>query len=138
LIKTTEAPHYRRFIIQHRREIETSEPSGPVSRSGHYSHLGLNDGKGIMFVGHTGLIHPSGFMPIVCGIFPLASVVEVYQKSTIFRSLRNADQFEGRCGYCEFRHLCGGSRARAYAVTGNPLAQEPDCTYVPRRASRQA
>ena len=82
-----------------------------------------------MFVGHTGIIHPSGFLPIVCGIFPLKRVVNVYQNSPVFRALREPDSLEGKCQVCEFRHICGGSRARAYAVTGNLLAQEPDCVY---------
>ncbi len=93
--------------------------------------MGVNHGKGLMFVSHTGIIHPSGFMPIICGVFPLQHVVQVYHDSPIFRGLRDADRLEGKCRQCEFRHLCGGSRARAYAVTGNPFAQEPDCAYVP-------
>jgi radical SAM protein len=127
-IKTTEAPHYRRFVIQH----QVLSPDGNVDGTpAGYVSRGLNDGNGVMFVSHAGLIHPSGFLPIVCGVFPHQSVVRVYQDSPVFRILRDAHHLEGKCGYCEFRHLCGGSRARAYAVTGNPLAQEPDCAYIP-------
>lgn len=127
-IKTTEAPHYRRYVIQHQHHAASgggrSAPTG-------YVPMGVNDGKGVMFVSHVGLIHPSGFMPIVCGMFPLDHVVHVYQQSPVFRKLRDSGNLEGKCHVCEFRNLCGGSRARAYAVTGNPLAQEPDCSYLP-------
>ena len=84
-----------------------------------------------MFVSHTGEMYPSGFLPVCCGQFPHDSVVRVYQESALFRALRDADGFGGKCGACEYRHLCGGSRARSYALTGDPLAAEPDCAYVP-------
>ena len=125
-IKTTEAPHYRRYVVHQsgkRSRGTAAQPRG--------LRLGVNDGKGVMFVGHTGLIHPSGFLPINCGNFPRDHVVTVYQQSPVFRALREPDSLEGKCRICEFRQLCGGSRARAYAVTGNPFAQEPDCIYQP-------
>lgn len=129
LIKTTEAPHYRRFVQQ---QLKASKAQPGQSRQpGRGVPTGLNDGKGVMFVSHTGMIHPSGFMPIVCGVFPFEHVVRVYQESPIFRGLRDAERLEGKCGACEYRNLCGGSRARAYATTGNPFAEEPTCVYVP-------
>jgi radical SAM protein len=129
-IKTTEAPHYRRYVIQHQvSKSERATQGGPPS---YYAPLATNDGKGIMFVSHSGLVHPSGFLPIVCGVFPLENVVQVYQESPIFRALRDPGRLEGKCGDCEFRHICGGSRARAYAVTDNLFAQDPNCAYVPR------
>lgn len=129
VIKTTEAPHYRRYVIQH-RDATAGSGRGSAPPLG-FAPAGVNDGKGVMFVSHTGLIHPSGFLPVVCGVFPAQHVVQVYQKSPIFRALRNANRLEGKCHMCEFRQICGGSRARAYAVTGNLLAQEPDCAYLP-------
>lgn len=125
-IKTTAAPHYRRYRIQHRASRPTDEAQRP------YVSLNVNDGNGVMFVSHVGAIQPSGFMPIVCGVFPTNHVVRVYQNSPIFRGLRDPDRLEGKCKVCEFRSICGGSRARAYAVTGNPFAEEPDCSYRPR------
>jgi AdoMet-dependent heme synthase len=129
-IKTTAAPHYRRYVLQHRH---SGSDSGSGMHNLAHGHMpsGINDGQGVMFIGHTGLIHPSGFMPIVCGLFPLDHVVHVYQRSPIFRGLRDPNKLEGKCHVCEFRKVCGGSRARAYAVTGNPFAPEPDCNYVP-------
>jgi len=124
-IKTTEAPHYRRFVIQQRQEqIQTAPPM-----RGRF--VGTNDGKGVMFVSHIGEIFPSGFLPVECGRFPKDSVVEVYQRSSLFTALREPDRLGGKCGVCDYRSLCGGSRARSYALSGDPLAAEPDCTYVP-------
>jgi radical SAM protein len=132
-IKTTEAPHYRRFVLQ-----KGGDPlAGPQGREdgqvrrGHRAPLGVGDGKGVMFVGHNGEIFPAGFLPLECGRFPQASVVDVYQNHPTFRALRNPDLFRGKCGICEYRQVCGGSRARAYGVTGDPLETEPDCVYVP-------
>jgi radical SAM protein len=131
-IKTTEAPHYRRFVVQQRKSASgaTTIPGTAPDVRGRF--LGVNDGKGIMFISHTGLIHPSGFLPIVCGMFPFNDPVVVYQDSPLFRRLRDADRLQGECGVCEFRKICGGSRARAFAVTGDPFASEPDCVYTPR------
>ena len=129
-IKTTEAMHYRRYVMQHKNE-HTVDFSKMSARYAQPVPLGINDGKGVMFISHTGFVHPSGFMPIVCGVFPFQSVVNVYQRSPLFRSLRDTDRLEGKCGVCEYRNICGGSRARAYALSGNPFAQEPDCTYTP-------
>jgi radical SAM protein len=129
-IKTTEAPHYRRFVLQRRKDDPGSTARYSV-RAPRGRVLGVNDGRGIMFLSHTGRIYPSGFLPIDCGTFPDDDPVEVYQHSPTFRRLRDADRFVGKCGVCEYRHLCGGSRARAFAVTGDPFASEPDCVYLP-------
>jgi len=132
-VKTTEAPHYRRFVLE-----QGGDPlAGPQGKSGaahrgHRAPLGVGDGKGIMFVGHDGEILPAGFLPLACGRFPEDSVVDAYQNHPTFRALRNPDGFGGICGICEYRYVCGGSRARAYAVTGDSLAAEPDCRYTPR------
>ena len=134
-IKTTEAPHYRRFLLQKLRQPGARVAQRLVDRPfARLSALGINDGKGIMFVSHLGLIYPSGFMPVCCGIFPRDHVVRVYQEAPLFRALRDANLLEGKCGVCEYRQVCGGSRARAFAVTGNPHAAEPDCSYIPPAA----
>jgi radical SAM protein len=134
-VKTTEAMHYRRFLLQKRAEARRAgEPVLEPPRTPHVPRRGfhgVNDGRGILFVSHAGLIYPSGFLPIVCGMFPLEHIVRVYQDSPVFRRLRDEDSFEGKCGVCEYRHICGGSRARAFAATGNPYTSEPDCTYLP-------
>jgi radical SAM protein len=132
-IKTTEAPQYRRFVIKNQMPKKNQHgDKSPLT----YMPLGVNDGKGVMFVSHVGMIHPSGFMPILCGMYPQEHVVTVYQDSPVFRGLRDAERLEGKCEVCEFRSICGGSRARAYAVTDNPFAQEPDCSYIPEAVTR--
>jgi radical SAM protein len=138
-VKTTEAPHYRRFVLE-RGGDPLAGPGGSgdgAARRGHRAPLGVGDGKGIMFVSHTGEIYPAGFLPLGCGQFPQDSVVDVYQNHPVFLALRDPDRFKGRCGICEYRQICGGSRARAYAVTGDYLETEPDCVFVPRAERKQ-
>ncbi|NUQ61854.1 MAG: TIGR04053 family radical SAM/SPASM domain-containing protein [Pirellulales bacterium] len=132
-IKTTEAPHYRRFVLA-RRGNPRHKPDELDQTQNQRAPLGINDGKGVMFIDHRGAIYPSGFLPLRCGRFPRDSVIDVYQNSPIFRQLRDANQLKGKCGRCGFRHACGGSRARTYAVTGDALAPEPDCVYIPDAA----
>ncbi|MDD3470961.1 MAG: TIGR04053 family radical SAM/SPASM domain-containing protein [Thermoguttaceae bacterium] len=134
-IKTCEAPHYRRWVLQHgdhplhvRRNVSDA---ATVRRPMHRAPLGVGDGKGIMFVSHRGEICPAGFLPIVCGRFPADSVVDIYRNHPVFQAIRSPDQFHGNCGRCEYRYVCGGSRSRAFAVTGDYMASEPDCIYVP-------
>ncbi len=130
-IKTTEAPHFRRYVAQRQKSLRQTNGPPPFSAKGYVS-MGVNDGKGVMFIGHTGVISPSGFLPLKCGQFPQDNLVRVYQESTIFRDLRNPDLLQGKCGKCEFRHICGGSRARAFAMTGNLFSEEPCCSYIPK------
>ena len=128
-IKTTEAPHYRRFVLQQAKGAAAKLIASAPGMGG------TNDGKGICFVSHIGEIYPSGFLPIACGQVPLDSIVRVYQDAALFRALRDGERLGGKCGRCEFRNLCGGSRARAFAVSGDPLGEEPDCAYVPPSAA---
>ena len=93
--------------------------------------LGINDGKGFVFVSHIGDIQPSGFLPITAGNVREDELLDVYRSAPLFRELRDADLLKGKCARCEFRAVCGGSRARAYAMTGDYLAEEPLCTYQP-------
>ena len=93
---------------------------------------GLNDGKGFVFVSHTGEVFPSGFLPFSGGSVRSESLSRIYRESPVFQQLRDPDQLGGKCGACEYRHICGGSRARAFALTGDPLAEEPCCVYTPK------
>ena len=132
-VKTTEAPHYRRYVLQHGGN-PLAESGGRNKGQGagelrHRAPLGVTDGRGIMFVSHNGEIFPAGFLPVICGKFPDVSPVDVYRNHPVFRALQNPDNYHGICGICEYRHVCGGSRARAYAVTGDYLGPEPDCRY---------
>ena len=130
-IKTTEAHHYRRIGVQrlHHRMDEAAIMNIPFSRS-----FGIRDGNGIVFVSHLGEVYPSGFLPIAAGNVREERLVDIYRNSELFKSLRDPDQMTGKCGDCAFRIVCGGSRARAYAVTGDPLAADPLCPYQPRES----
>ena len=129
-VATTEAPSYRRVALEKMRgEGLTGEQ---IKRSGAYRGFGIRDGHGIMFVSNTGDICPAGFLPMVVGNVRNDRVTDIYRNSAAFRSLHDPTQFEGRCGYCEYHALCGGSRARAYGATGNPLAEDPFCAYQPQ------
>ena len=92
----------------------------------------VNDGKGFMFISHVGNVYPSGFLPIHAGNIRETPLADIYRNAPIFKALRDTSRLEGKCGACEFKEICGGSRARAYALTGDPLAQEPCCIYQPR------
>lgn len=116
-IKTTEAPHYRRYLVQ-------NSPSEPHCASG------IGDGKGFVFISHTGNVYPSGFLPLRVGNVRTGRLIDIYRDDPFMRRLRDPDSFEGKCGVCEFRRLCGGSRARAFTMTGNAFASEPTCAYV--------
>ncbi len=131
-VKTTEAPHYRRWVLQHGGDplAAPEGKGGPPRDRGHRAPLGVWDGKGVMFVSHTGEIYPAGFLPLLCGKFPDDSVVDVYQNHPTFVALRKPDEFKGKCGICEYRNVCGGSRARAYAVTGGAVELEPECVDI--------
>ena len=130
-VKTTETPHYRRYVMQQSGNPLAGPQGGNARDAGHRAPLGVRDGKGIMFVGYNGEIYPAGFLPVRCGQFPEDSVIDTYRDHPTFRALRNPDEFNGKCRHCEFRQICGGSRSRAYAVTGDMLADEPDCTFIP-------
>ena len=81
-----------------------------------YKGFQIRDGHGIVFVSNLGDIYPSGFLPLRCGNVRTGSLVDVYRNSDVFRALHSPDQFHGKCGACEYSHICGGSRARAYAL----------------------
>lgn len=131
-IRTTEAPHYGRFVLESRaRRVRSPENLGIHGEPEPEASPPVNDGNGVLFVGHTGLIYPGIFFPVPCGLFPDDNVVSVYQNSPVFLALRDVDRLRGKCGVCPYRRICGGSRARAFAVTGDPYAEEPDCVYRP-------
>ena len=132
-VTTTEAPHFRRVAM----ERGGRQAGGPGERHRAIGHSsGIRDGNGIMFISHTGLVCPSGFLPLSAGNVRTADLVELYRGSDLFRALRRAEGFGGRCGRCEYRDACGGSRARAWAATGDPLAEDPLCRYEPAAAPR--
>jgi MoaA/NifB/PqqE/SkfB family radical SAM enzyme len=131
-IKTTEAPHYRR--IQLAAEQAGSAPGASPGRRQLRAPRAVNDGNGFVFVDHVGNVCPSGFLPMPRGNARVGRLVEVYRQDPVFRSLRDPDALGGRCGRCELRSVCGGSRSRAFAVTGDAFAEDPLCVYEPPAA----
>jgi len=129
MVKTTEAPSYRRIAIELMRAA--GKPTPEMKMSSVYKGFQIRDGHGIVFVSNLGEIYPSGFLPLHCGNVRTQSLVDVYRNSEIFRGLHSPDQFHGKCGACEYSHICGGSRARAFAYTGDALGTDPFCPYEP-------
>ena len=117
-------PLYRELRARLREQM--GEPTSPVLAP----TAATRDGKGIVFVAHDGRVYPAGFMPLSLGSVRDKGVLEIYRDDPVLNAIRNAE-FPGRCGRCEYADECGGSRARAYAATGNPLADDPACSYVP-------
>jgi radical SAM protein len=133
-ITAVEAGLYRRIVLQRLAAEEQSSPLAVFerSRSGNGRFLPqMNSGSGFVFVSHLGEIFPSGFLPISAGNVQRDSLVDVYRNHPIFTDLRNPELLKGRCGQCEFRTVCGGSRSRAFAVTGDYLESDPACVYQP-------
>lgn len=133
-ITAVEAGFYRRVVLQRLAARECSSPMEiySQSRTGRGRFLPqMNSGSGFVFISHLGDIFPSGFLPISAGSVRRASLVETYRNHPLFQDLRNPDLLKGRCGVCEFRSICGGSRARAFAVTGDYLENDPACAYEP-------
>jgi radical SAM protein with 4Fe4S-binding SPASM domain len=178
VIKVTEAPHYRRHVLEQRAKLrargEASEAAsqhpharlaqlgghGPGSPAGRPPHTlssgsaipaqlsrelstadsfgakakGINSGKGFCFVSHVGDVYPSGFFPQAVGNVKSQALAELYRESPLMRELRDPSRLKGRCGRCEYADVCGGSRARALALFGDHLAEDPACSYDPPRA----
>lgn len=126
-IKSTEAQHYRRFLLQRRTEEKRKDKTSPLptmlgTRTPDgigRAPRGINDGKGFVFISHLGEVFPSGFLPVSAGNVRKQSLTELYRHSPLFVSLRDSANLKGKCGVCEFREVCGGSRARAHATTGD-------------------
>jgi radical SAM protein len=130
-IKSTEAPHYRRFLLQKLKSQWSSDGEEPKRPP--YTSMNVNDGRGFVFISHTGEVCPSGFLPLSVGNIRHRPLSELYRQTQLMKDLRNSDLLGGKCGFCEFRKVCGGSRARSWALTGDPLAAEPDCVYEPAK-----
>jgi len=128
-IATTEATHYRRVATREMASEGMDEQAieaTPVGRG-----FGIRDGNGILFISHEGAVNPSGFLPVHIGNVRTDHLVNLYREHPVFSSLRDVSAYKGRCGRCEFVNTCGGSRARAFAWTGDYLESDPLCPFVP-------
>ncbi|MER5883539.1 TIGR04053 family radical SAM/SPASM domain-containing protein [Streptomyces sp. NPDC001941] len=148
--KTTEGHHFRRVVLQRTiLERHGERPGlGPLharlsaraaelglyegeTRSARRPPMDVSSGRGFVFVSHTGEVHPSGFLPVSAGNVRHHPLTDVYRGSALFTTLREPGLLRGKCGRCEFRAVCGGSRSRAYGATGDFLAADPWCSYEP-------
>jgi radical SAM protein with 4Fe4S-binding SPASM domain len=144
-VRTAEGPSFRRVRIQ--RQNDSDPPSGEFYRmlsdrlcalegksktAPSFKLAQTGDGRGIMFVGHTGEVYPSGFLPVDCGIVPIQNLRTIYRTNSMFTALRDPSNLKGRCGRCEFKSICGGSRSRAYAELNDPFEEDPICSYEPK------
>lgn len=146
-VRTVESPIFRRIVLQKQRgmryrggelyatlkndTIRTMRLPGKKSLS---YFVGSRDGSGIIFVSHDGYVSPSGFLPLNMENIKDRSIADIYSSNPVLKAIRNASKYRGKCGYCEFNRICGGSRARAYYNTGDLLESDPSCTYQPKRA----
>jgi radical SAM protein len=132
-IKTTEAPHYQRLVWQrdHERAGAGLAPVAVQRRRQLRAPRSVGDGNGFVFVDHVGNICPSGFLPVPRGNVKDGRLAEVYRSDDVFQRLRNPNALHGKCGRCEFRAVCGGSRSRAFAATGALMASDGLCAYDP-------
>jgi radical SAM protein with 4Fe4S-binding SPASM domain len=128
-IKTSEGQHYQRFLLQKRARESRGRMSEEEPTSS--SPGGLNESGTLIFVNYAGEVYPSRFLPLSCGNIKTEPLSRVFCDSSLFISLRDISRLKGKCGRCPFATICGGSRARAYALTGDVFAQEPGCAYQP-------
>jgi radical SAM protein with 4Fe4S-binding SPASM domain len=130
---------YRRVAIE-RKRAESQEGEAVTFQGAGFQYAdglnrptkGVNDGNGFLFISHIGDIEPSGFLPIPAGNVRRDDIVHVYRSYPLFMDLRDPEKLKGRCGICEYRDVCGGQRGRAYGVTGDYLASDPACAYIPK------
>ena len=143
VVRTVEAPFFRRVVavrragqpaprstLYTRLSGELGDLLGPPGRPPSAHTAPTRDGKGILFISHDGEVYPAGFLPLGLGNIRDRPLHEIYRNDPTLRAIRAA-QFSGRCGRCEYADLCGGSRARAYAASGDPLGEDPACPYQP-------
>lgn len=143
IVRTVEAPFFRRVVLTRRAGVaaphgdlyrrlttDLEQRLGPPVRRSSAHTASTRDGKGIVFVAHDGEVYPAGFLPLGLGSVRELPLAQIYRDNPLLRQIRAA-QFSGRCGQCEYADLCGGSRARAYAATGDPLAEDSACAYLP-------
>jgi heme b synthase len=150
-LKATCAPHYFRVMRQRAKQDGRAMPaSAHPHRSMTPQHSALSSphsdmtamtkgclaGQAVCFVSHTGEVFPCGYLPVSSGNVKTTALPVIWNESPIFRDLRDDSKLEGKCGVCEYKKVCMGCRARAYGFTGNYLAEEPNCGFVPMRVQR--
>ncbi len=135
-LKATCAPHYYRIMRQRAKEegvTVTPDTFGMDAMT-----RGCLGGTGFCFISHTGKVQPCGYLELECGDVRQTPFPEIWRNSPQFKQLRSKEEYQGKCGQCEYHRVCGGCRARAYTMNGDYMAEEPLCTYTPKRACHGA
>ena len=139
-MKVTCGPHYERVIRQeglYKSRLKSGHGAGTPGRGGHgAASKGCLAGLGVLFVGHQGDVFPCGYLPVKCGNVLEQKLSDIWYNNEDLARMRNSGELEGKCGLCGYRQVCGGCRGRAYSATGNYMAEEPFCAYVPPEAVR--
>lgn len=135
-MKATCAPHYVRVISQ--RALEEGIDTAPGQTGLDASGSGCLGGTGFCFISRTGDVNPCGYLPVKAGNIREKPFREIWESAGLFMDLRDRRQLKGKCGLCEYKVACGGCRARAYASSGDYLAEEPYCVYQPKAWTRRA
>nr|NNM90418.1 TIGR04053 family radical SAM/SPASM domain-containing protein [Bacilli bacterium] len=150
-VRTVEGPFFRRIITQRHNDpildLDTVRENyelgdlyttlrtdlemrlGKSQEAARSQTSGTRDGKGIIFIAHDGTVYPAGFLPLSLGNIKDTPLTAIYRDHPLLQKIRNAE-FTGRCGSCTYRDLCGGSRARAFAATGDPLGEDHACDFT--------
>lgn len=141
-VRTAEGPSFRRIRLQRQQGLKPAGAfymrltsnlralEGEVNNQATFKLTQTGDGKGIMFVAHNGEVYPSGFLPMLTGKVPEESLTSIYKSNPLFVALRDPSRLKGRCGRCEYRTICGGSRSRAFAELGDPFQEDPACPFL--------
>jgi len=134
-VKVTCGPHYERVLRQqglYQARSKAVRRADSVSGPGRYGgpSRGCLAGLGVLFVGHQGEVFPCGYLPVKCGNVLKESLSQIWYNNKDLARMRDSNSLEGKCGVCDYRQVCGGCRGRAYAATGNYMAEEPLCAYI--------
>lgn len=130
-LKATCAPHY--FRVMRQRAKEEGIRITPETHGFEAMTKGCLAGSAVCFVSHVGEVYPCGYLPVSAGNIRRENFRDIWENAKVFKDLRDEDNLQGKCGYCEYRRVCMGCRARAYGCTGNYLDPEPYCVYEPRK-----
>jgi len=132
-VRTVEAPFFRRAKLEYNgsnNELieKLRESLGKPVKDVDKVIMPTRDGYGVIFIAYNGDVYPSGFLPIVLGNVRRESIVKIYRESELLKMIRMG-KLNGKCGICKYNNICGGSRARAFAIFNDPLAEDPACPY---------
>jgi radical SAM protein with 4Fe4S-binding SPASM domain len=130
-IKTSEAPHYRRYVLRQHARARAAGAARAQFKEGIPGILPVVEERGTLFISHTGEVYPCATLPVSGGNVRVMKLADIYRSSQVFTLLRDPRYLKGKCGDCGFKQVCGGSRARAYAINADMFREDPSCIYRP-------